>query len=91
MEWSTKVELAKALNNGENEKACDIVLNNEMDMQAWDMFLVGMDLCKTEDYRPVLNKIKESKSEISQHLKLREVLRMNTLIDKIEESNSKVI
>lgn len=87
MEWSTKVELAKALNKGENEKACDIVLNNEMDIQAWDMFLVGMDLSKTEDYRPLLNKIKESKSEISQHLKLREVLRMNTLIDRLEQNN----
>lgn len=85
MKWSTKVELAKSLNNGENEKACDIVLNNEMDIQAWDMFLVGMDLRKTEDYRPILNKIKESKSEISQHLKLRELLRMNTLIYGLEQ------
>ena len=87
MEWSTKVELAKALNNGENKKACEIILDNDMDIQAWDMFLAGMDLRKIEDYRPILNKIKESKSEISQHLKLREVLRMNTLIYGLDKSN----
>ena len=87
MEWNTKVELAKALNNGDNKKACEIILDNDMDIQAWDMFLVGMDLRKIEDYRLILNKIKESKSEISQHLKLREVLRMNTLIYGLDKSN----
>lgn len=84
MEWGTKVELAEALNNGDNQKVCDIVLNNDMDMQAWDMFLTGMDLRNYEDYRPLLGKIQESKSEISQNLKLREVLRMNTLLVKLE-------
>lgn len=87
MEWDTKVELAKALNNGENKKACEIILDNDMDIQAWDMFLVGMDLRKIEDYRPILKKIKESKYEISQHLKLREVLRMNILIDRLEQES----
>lgn len=86
MEWETKVELAKALNNGDNKKVCDIVMNNDMDMQAWDMFLTGMDLRNYEEYRPLLGKIQENKSEISQHLKLIEVLRMNTLLLKLEEN-----
>lgn len=86
MEWETKVEFAKALNNGDNKKVCDIVLNNDMDMQAWDMFLTGMDLRNYEEYRPLLGKIQENKSEISQNLKLREVLRMNTLLIKLEEN-----
>lgn len=86
MEWETKVELAKALNNGDNKKVCDIVLNNDMDMQAWDMILTGMDLRNYEEYRPLLGKIQENKSEISQNLKLREVLRMNLLLVKLEEN-----
>lgn len=86
MEWETKVELAKALNNGDNKKVCDIVMNNDMDMQAWDMFLTGMDLRNYEEYRPLMGKIQENKSEISQHLKLIEVLRMNTLLLKLEEN-----
>mgnify|MGYP000318977377 CR=1 FL=1 len=85
MEWETKVELAKALNNGDNKKACDIVLNNDMDMQAWDMFLTGMDLRNYEEYRPLLGKIKENKSEIVNNLKLREVARMKLLIIRLEE------
>lgn len=85
MEWETKVELAEALNDGDNQKVCDIVLNNDMDMQAWDMFITGMDLHNYEDYHLLLGKIQESKSEISQNLKLREVLRMNTLLVKLEE------
>lgn len=85
MECETKVELAKALNNGDNKKACDIVLNNDMDMQAWDMFLTGMDLRNYEEYRPLLGKIKENKSEIVNNLKLREVARMKLLIIRLEE------
>lgn len=64
MEWETKVELAKALNNGDNKKVCDIVLNNDMDMQAWDMFLTCMDLRNYEDYRPLLGKIQENRKGI---------------------------
>lgn len=86
MEWETKVELAKALNNGDNKKVCDIVLNNDMDMQAWDMFLTGMDLRNYEDYRPLLGKIQENKSEIVKNLKLREVTRMKLLIIRLEEN-----
>lgn len=85
MEWETKIELAKALNNDNNEKVCDIVQNNDMDMQAWDMFLTGMDLRKCEDYRPLLGKIQENKPEIVKHLKLREVMRMNFLIVELEK------
>lgn len=86
MEWETKVELAEALNNGDNKKVCDIVMNNDMDMQAWDMFLTGMDLRNYEEYRTLLGKIQENKSEISQNLKLIEVLRMNTLLVQLEEN-----
>lgn len=86
MEWETKVELAEALNNGDNKKVCDIVLNNDMDMQAWDMFLTGMDLRNYEDYRPLLGKIRENKSEIVKNLKLREVTRMKLLIIRLEEN-----
>lgn len=86
MEWETKVELAEALNDGDNKKVCDIVLNNDMDMQAWDMFLTGMDLRNYEDYRPLLGKIKENKSEIVKNLKLREVTRMKLLIIRLEEN-----
>ena len=86
MKWETKIELSEALNNGNNEKVCDIILSNEMDFQAWDMFLTGMDLRNYEDYRPLLGKIQENKPEISQNLKLREVLRMNTLLVKLEEN-----
>lgn len=86
MEWETKVELAEALNDGDNKKVCDIVLNNDMDMQAWDMFLTGMDLRNYEEYRPLLGKIQENKSEIVKNLKLREVTRMKLLIIRLEEN-----
>ena len=86
MEWETKIELAESLNNGDNEKACDIVLNNDMDLQAWDIFLTGMDLRNYEDYHPLLVKIKENKSEIVKNLKLREVTRMKLLIIRLEEN-----
>lgn len=46
MEWEEKVKLAKALNTGNNKEACQIILNNEMDMKAWDIFLTGMKLQK---------------------------------------------
>lgn len=87
MEWETKVELAKALNNGDNKKVCDIVLNNDMDIQAWDMFLYGLDFRKYEEYSPLLAKIKEERPKIEEHLKLREFIRLITLIEKLERSN----
>lgn len=87
MEWETKLELAKALNDGDNETVCNIILNNDMDIQAWDMFFTGMDINKYEDYKPVLPKIKLEKDKIAEHLKLREFIRMNTLIVKLERNN----
>ena len=87
MEWETKLELAKALNNGDNETVCNIILNNDMDIQAWDMFFTGMDINKYEDYKPVLPKIKLEKDKIAEHLKLREFIRMKTLIVKLERNN----
>lgn len=33
MEWETKVDLAEALNNGDNKKVCDIVLNNDINKE----------------------------------------------------------
>lgn len=85
MEWETKVELATALNKGDNKNACEIVLNNEMDTQAWDMLFTGMDLSKCEDYRPLIDKIKENKRELTHNLRFREVLRMNLLIVILNE------
>lgn len=55
-------------------------------MQAWDMFLTGMDLRDYEEYSPLLDKIKENKSEIVKNLKLREVTRMKLLIIRLEEN-----
>lgn len=66
MEWEQKVKLSKSLNTGNNKEACQIILNNEMDMQAWDMFLTGMDLRQYEDYRPLLPKIRENEKDITQ-------------------------
>lgn len=56
MEWEQKVKLVKALNAGNNKEACQIILNNDMDMQAWDMFVFGMDLKKYDDYRCLSDK-----------------------------------
>ena len=86
MEWETKVELAKALNNGDNKKVCEIVLNNDMDIQAWDMFLCGMDTKRYEDYLPILSKIKEERPKIEEHIKIRDFIRLITLIEKLERS-----
>lgn len=86
MKWETKVELAEALNDGDNKKVCDIVLNNDMDMQAWDMFLTGIDFRNYEDYRPLLGKIQENELEILKKLRLKEVMRMNILLVKLEEN-----
>lgn len=34
MEWETKLELAKALNDGDNETVCNIILNNDNSKQC---------------------------------------------------------
>lgn len=85
MEWEVKVKLARYLNKGESENACELVLNNDMDLQAWDMFLTGMDLRDYEAYKPLLHKIEDAKVMINQNLGFREILRMNALIVKLEE------
>lgn len=85
MKWETKVELAKALNNGDNKKVCDIVLNNDMDFQALDMLLTGMNLCNYEDYRPIMCKIQENALAIMNNLRLREFMRMQILLEKLYE------
>lgn len=84
MEWEIKVELAKSLNNGDNKQACDIILNNEMDMQAWDMFIVGMDLKKSQDYTPLYDKLLSVKDEYIKQAGIRETLRFGALLSKIE-------
>lgn len=86
MEWEQKVKLAKALNTGNSKEACQIILNNEMDMQAWDMFLTGMDLRQYEDYRPLLPKIRENEKDITQNLGIIEVLRMNRCVNKLKSA-----
>lgn len=80
MEWEEKVKLAEALNTGNNKEACQIILNNEMDMQAWDMFLTGMDLRQPEDYRSIVDKLVNDSKSIYENLRFREFLRMNLLL-----------
>lgn len=85
MKWGAKVKLATYLNNGESDKACKLVLNNDMDLQAWDMFLTGVDLKDWEHYKPLLPKLKESKNRIIGELKMMEALRLGLLIDRLED------
>lgn len=80
MEWEEKVKLAKALNTGNNKEACQIILNNEMDMQAWDIFLTGMELRQSEDYRSIVDKLVNDSKSIYENLGFREFLRMNLLL-----------
>lgn len=90
MEWEEKVKLAEALNTGNNKEACQIILNNEMDMQAWDMFLTGMDLRQSDDYRPIIEKLLNSKKTICDNLGLREIIRMNALIKNLNVINYEI-
>lgn len=90
MEWEEKVKLAEALNTGNNKEACQIILNNEMDMQAWDMFLTGMDLRQSDDYRPIIKKLLNSKKTICDNLGLREIIRMNALIKNLNVINYEI-
>lgn len=85
MEWKMKVKLATLLNNGESDKACELVLNNDMDLQAWDMFLTGVDLRDSEHYKPLLPKLKENRNKIIGELKMVEALKLGLLIAKLEE------
>jgi len=44
MNWETKVELVKHLNNDNYEDIKAIILNNTFDVQALDMFISGIEL-----------------------------------------------
>lgn len=80
MEWEEKVKLAKALNTGNNKEACQIILKNEMDMQAWDMFVCGMDLTKCEDYRCLSKKIISVKDDYIKQATISDSLRFGMLV-----------
>lgn len=80
MEWEIKVQLAKALNTGNNKEACEIILKNEMDMQAWNMFVCGMDLRKCEDYRCLSDKIISVKDDFIKQAGFFEALRFEILV-----------
>jgi hypothetical protein len=83
MEWEQKVKLVEALNAGNNKEACQIILNNDMDMQAWDMFVSGMDLKKYDDYRSLSDKIVSIKNDYIKYAGIVEVLRFGMLIYKL--------
>lgn len=80
MEWEIKVQLAKALNTGNNKEACEIILKNEMDMQAWNMFVWGMDLRKCEDYRCLSDKIISVKDDFIKQAGFFEAWRFEILV-----------
>lgn len=85
MVWGIKVELVKALNNGNNKEACDIILNNEMDMQAWDMFISGMDLMKSSDYASLYDKLLSVKEGYIKQAEIRESFRFLALLSILED------
>lgn len=80
MEREIKVQLAKALNTGNNKEACEIILKNEMDMQAWNMFVWGMDLRKCEDYRCLSDKIISVKDDFIKQAGFFEAWRFEILV-----------
>lgn len=80
MEWEIKVQLAKALNTENNKEACEIILKNEMDMQAWNIFVCGMDLSKCEDYRCLSDKIISVKDDFIKQAGFIEAWRFEILV-----------
>lgn len=80
MKWEIKVQLAKALNTGNNKEACEIILKNEMDMQAWNMFVCRMDLRKCEDYRCLSDKIISVKDDFIKQAGFFEAWRFEILV-----------
>lgn len=83
MERETKEQLAKALNNGNNKEVCDIILSNEMDMQAWNMFVFGMNLNKSDDYMSLYDKLLSIKDEYIKQAGIRSTLRFRYLLSKL--------
>lgn len=55
-----------------------------MDLQAWDMFLTGMDLRQSEDYRSIVDKLVNNGEYIYENLGFRECLRMNLLLEQLK-------
>lgn len=53
-------------------------------MQAWDMFICGMDLREYNDYKCLYDKLMVVKEEFIKHAGIAEALRFNALISKIE-------
>lgn len=54
-----------------------------MDMQAWDIFLTGMELRQSEGYRSIVDKLVNDRKSIYENLGLREIIRMNALIKNL--------
>lgn len=50
-------------------------------MQAWDIFLTGMELRQSEDYRSIVDKLVNDSKSIYENLGFREFLRMNLLLE----------
>ena len=55
--WEQKVELCSFLNQGEYAQALDIVINNDMDEQGWNMFFEGIELTN-DSINPLIDKHK---------------------------------
>ena len=55
--WEQKVELCSFLNQREYGQALDIVINNDMDEQGWDMFFQGIELTN-DSINPLIDKHK---------------------------------
>ena len=83
MERETKEQLAKALNNGNNKEVCDIILSNEMDMQAWNMFVFCMNLNKSDDYMSLYDKLLSVKDEYIKQAGIGSTLRFRYLLSKL--------
>lgn len=83
MEWEAKKRLAEALNDGDNKQACEIILNNEMDMQSWDIFVCGMDMTKCEDYRCLSDKIVAVRRDYVNHACISDVIRFGMLMSEL--------
>lgn len=75
-----KSTISKSINTENNKEACEIILKNEMDMQAWNMFVCGMDLSKCEDYRCLSDKIISVKDDFIKQAGFIEAWRFEILV-----------
>ena len=77
MDWNTKIEMVKALNNGNYEQAVSIFSQDEdWDSQAIDMFITGFNLSEYRLLEPLKERILNTDSE---YLPLRAALRWETI------------